>query len=517
VTALAACAGCGRGSFEVPTTTGTSAGPATDTAGPTSTGTTTTTTSTSTTSTSTSTTSSSTSSTSIADFDFWVGGCFDDVLNGFETDVDCGGPDCPPCETGKTCDDDTDCLSTACEGGVCACAEGSEQIGTALDDAVLGLAALDGGSLALVGRTDGALPDRTNAGGTDLFVGHDPPYLPATTVQIGTDTDEVAHAVAWYPNSAVVFVAAEADGAFMGPPYKGATDAVVFAVAPETGDVVWSEQFGTSFVDRAVDVAARPGGAVVAVGDLHDDLGDMQDVTRSAAFVAVFDLAGELQWNRLINSPEPDFGRAVALAPNGDILVVGDTLGQVADDPPAGNQDLFVARFPPNGPALWTRQFGTAFWDAAVDVAVDATGDLYLLAQSSGPLFGAGGAGGRDVIVAKLDASGDLLWAASLGTTSNDYGAALALHPGGGVVVAGHVIKALDGQTAFGGWDLFAARFDADGNTLWVRQAGTAEDDRATDVVATALDGIFLSATSTGPLGGPSFGQLDGAILHWCE
>jgi hypothetical protein len=39
--------------------------------------------------------------------------CADNVKNGGESDVDCGGP-CPPCADGKTCNGGSDCLSTAC-------------------------------------------------------------------------------------------------------------------------------------------------------------------------------------------------------------------------------------------------------------------------------------------------------------------------------------------------------------------------------------------------------------------
>ncbi len=45
--------------------------------------------------------------------------CDDGVLNGEETDVDCGGPDCPPCETEMLCVLDTDCLSDICDDEQC--------------------------------------------------------------------------------------------------------------------------------------------------------------------------------------------------------------------------------------------------------------------------------------------------------------------------------------------------------------------------------------------------------------
>ncbi len=45
--------------------------------------------------------------------------CDDYVVNGFETDVDCGGPNCMPCDNGQDCFEDSDCVSDYCNYGVC--------------------------------------------------------------------------------------------------------------------------------------------------------------------------------------------------------------------------------------------------------------------------------------------------------------------------------------------------------------------------------------------------------------
>ena len=45
--------------------------------------------------------------------------CDDGLMNGDETDVDCGGPDCDPCPDGDGCVDGTDCESGFCDGGIC--------------------------------------------------------------------------------------------------------------------------------------------------------------------------------------------------------------------------------------------------------------------------------------------------------------------------------------------------------------------------------------------------------------
>ena len=41
--------------------------------------------------------------------------CEDNIQNGQEVDVDCGGDQCPECKSGKRCLKDTDCVSGKCE------------------------------------------------------------------------------------------------------------------------------------------------------------------------------------------------------------------------------------------------------------------------------------------------------------------------------------------------------------------------------------------------------------------
>lgn len=53
--------------------------------------------------------------------------CTDGIVNGSESDVDCGGPDCPRCADGRACAGDNDCASSVCTGGACqppSCADG---------------------------------------------------------------------------------------------------------------------------------------------------------------------------------------------------------------------------------------------------------------------------------------------------------------------------------------------------------------------------------------------------------
>ncbi|MCU1277022.1 MAG: hypothetical protein JWM53_568 [bacterium] len=45
--------------------------------------------------------------------------CSDGVVNGSESDLDCGGPDCGPCADGRVCAGGNDCRSHVCTGATC--------------------------------------------------------------------------------------------------------------------------------------------------------------------------------------------------------------------------------------------------------------------------------------------------------------------------------------------------------------------------------------------------------------
>jgi hypothetical protein len=113
-----------------PTTTDTTDTTTTDTTTTTTTDTTTdstsTTDTTTTDSTSTTDTTTETSSTTDAPDE-----CADGTQNGAETDIDCGGPVCAPCNDGQACLEDSDCASASCVDNLCvtpppACMDGQQ-------------------------------------------------------------------------------------------------------------------------------------------------------------------------------------------------------------------------------------------------------------------------------------------------------------------------------------------------------------------------------------------------------
>jgi cysteine-rich repeat protein len=69
--------------------------------------------------------------------------CADGIQSGGETDVDCGGPECDPCELAENCSEPGDCESGSCDQGQCVVSASCKAIKLAQPNAADGLYDID--------------------------------------------------------------------------------------------------------------------------------------------------------------------------------------------------------------------------------------------------------------------------------------------------------------------------------------------------------------------------------------
>jgi hypothetical protein len=155
---------------------------------------------------------------------------------------------------------------------------------------------------------------------------------------------------------------------------------------------------------------------------------------------------------------------------------------------------------------------GSPDGDMAEAVAIDEAGNRYITGYFEGSIDfepGAGttiltSAGGRDIFVAKYSAAGNLIWAKSIGGTSDDRGTGIAVdagyvyvsgqfYQGGPITIGGTTL------TSAGGWDMLVMKMDrSDGSISWAKSYGTAGTATNTQDIAygIACDGsgnIYLT------------------------
>lgn len=155
----------------------------------------------------------------------------------------------------------------------------------------------------------------------------------------------------------------------------------------------------------------------------------------------------------------------IATDQEGNTYVLGafeGSLGLV--DPPlvsAGEHDLFLARIDPSGNVVWARRFGNAGDQKIAKMSVDSDGNVLIAGSFEGTLSFGGQellAQGFDVFVAKLDSSGGHLWSKRYGDGASQSVSAVRVDPEKNVFLIGAYRGILD----FGSGPMTATCCDLD-------------------------------------------------------
>ena len=171
-----------------------------------------------------------------------------------------------------------------------------------------------------------------------------------------------------------------------------------------------------------------------------------------------FDKEGNLIWDRIWSYGVESEAVDIAVDQSGDIYLVGK--GKTL----TGTYYAFIAKFNSSGDLLWDRIIENVLGSA---VAVDSLGNVYLIGYPTASI---------DVLIAKFDSSGSLLWAKSWGTAGGyEYPGDIVIDSTGNIYVTGWT-------NSFGlsDYHAFVTRFDPSGNLLWtiIWQAGTRDYGR---------------------------------------
>jgi PKD repeat protein len=254
--------------------------------------------------------------------------------------------------------------------------------------------------------------------------------------------------------------------------------------------------------------------------------GFMLCVVMITALVSLVAQTPEWQWAVQAGGTSNDYGEDIAVDAQGNQYITGYFSGTTSFGPytltSSGVYDIFAAKLDPSGSFLWAVRAGGGGIDFGNGIAVDAAGNAYLTGHFSysayfGP-YTLVSAGGDDIFSAKLDSTGNFLWAVRGGGTSDDSGYDIAVDGAGNAWLTG----SFNGTASFGictlisdgGPDVFAAKLDPTGNFLWAIRAGGGSYDFGYDIAVDAagnayLTGYFQSMASFGSNTLISAGDLD--------
>jgi hypothetical protein len=160
---------------------------------------------------------------------------------------------------------------------------------------------------------------------------------------------------------------------------------------------------------------------------------------------------------------------------------------------------------------IWGKQSGTDKEEYVLNHLTDADGNIYVSGKTTGIVYKSN-AGKNDGFLMKFDSLGNSIWSRQFGTSEDEDILWSAMDKQGNIYITGTTTGELGGKS-FGKEDIFVIKYNTDGQTDWVKQFGSDSTDVGKSIFADNQGFIYITGSTNGVFGEKSIGKSDGFIL----
>ncbi len=273
----------------------------------------------------------------------------------------------------------------------------------------------------------------------------------------------------------------------------------------------WIHQAGGKSNERGTAIELDSFGNVYCTGNISDTtyFADTMFVTGfDNIFISKFSADGNLQWIRICGGPLADRGLDLKVDNNDDVIVTGffksTALFGDTSLTSLGSEDIFITKYNSQGDFLWVVHGAGSDNDEAFCIATDSDNNIYISGYFEETLhigsFTLSTTTFSTMFVAKISPSGNVLWAKQ--AVGEDFGEStaydLVCDENRNVIVTGYfddtIIFQDDTLYSYdGSKDIFIAKYDTNGDMIWVEQAGGDYDDYGRAITVDGSGNIFTA------------------------
>lgn len=175
-----------------------------------------------------------------------------------------------------------------------------------------------------------------------------------------------------------------------------------------------------------------------------------------------------------------------------------------------GVMTTWITKSDAQGNFLWTKDLSSTGVTTGLALALDSSNNIYVVGRYNGT-FTVGSStlttvGSDDGFIAKLDSSGNGVWANQIAGTDIDYVQGVAVDSANNPVITGYTRSgslSIAGQTftKISAQDLFVAKYNSSGGSVWAVQGRTpADQNQGTDIATDSSNNVYVAGFHTGTL-----------------
>jgi pimeloyl-ACP methyl ester carboxylesterase/predicted secreted protein len=236
------------------------------------------------------------------------------------------------------------------------------------------------------------------------------------------------------------------------------------------GNMEWNQTYGGVLDETIHDMCQTIDGGYAMSGTTESFGAGSTD-----AYLVKTDADGNMEWNMTYGGAGDDEGRVVIQTSDGGYAMTGHTTSYGA-----GDFDAWLIKIDADGNMEWNMTYGGT-GDEDLDNLLQTDDEGYLFAGQTNSF----GAGGIDGWLVKTDASGNMLWNKTYGSTGIDITYTIAVSGDGGYVLTGFT-------NSFGGYKIYFVKTDEDGNMLWNKTYATKQAEIGIHGILTSDDGYVI-------------------------
>ncbi|WP_254512620.1 PKD domain-containing protein [Anatilimnocola floriformis] len=245
---------------------------------------------------------------------------------------------------------------------------------------------------------------------------------------------------------------------------------------------------------------------------------------RTDLYLFKFNPEGKALWGRVMGGAGDERAGHFAVDGPGNVYIGGmffetSTFGDTQLTS-AGVGDGFISKLTTDGDFIWTRAIVGRHYESVVGVDADNDGNVYITGSYYGQVSLPGVAGSTltlddpgtysSTFVAKLNTSGEFVWAHGEYGGTNTYAGLLKFDPAGSIVLSGRYLGPVDFDPGpdvswlhymdygSGGYDLYVVKLNLDGQLVWAKSLGGDASEFIGETAIGPQGQIFIAGTISG-------------------